>query len=72
MKTKISKERIPRCVKCSSLIKPNIIFYGESLDGKVLPAAFESAKQSDLCLVLGSSLAVYPAASIPETVLHHS
>ncbi len=55
---------VPYC-DCSGVIKPDIIFYGESLDSSTLEACFSWAEHCDLMIVLGSSLTVQPAASIP-------
>ena len=55
---------VPKC-ECGGVIKPDIIFYGESLDSDTLEACFDWAQKCDLMLVLGSSLTVQPAASIP-------
>jgi mono-ADP-ribosyltransferase sirtuin 6 len=46
----------------------SIINFGESLPANHLQRAFDHAKKSDLCLVLGSSLMVTPANEIPEVV----
>lgn len=58
----------PRC-SCGGIIKPNITFFGESLP----QAAFEGAEvllsEVDLLLVLGSSLVVQPAASLPAITI---
>ena len=53
------------CPKCGGVIKPDIIFYEESLNEDVLNSAWCEFSSSDLCLVLGSSLTVQPAASLP-------
>jgi NAD-dependent deacetylase len=60
---------VPRCPRCSSVLKPGITFFGESLPVKALRDAESEAKQADLMLVLGTSLTVYPAASIPQITL---
>ncbi|XP_038622960.1 NAD-dependent protein deacetylase sirtuin-2 isoform X2 [Tachyglossus aculeatus] len=64
MKDKIFSELTPRCDKCQSLVKPDIVFFGESL-----PARFFSSMQSDfhkvdLLIILGTSLQVQPFASL--------
>jgi NAD-dependent deacetylase len=60
---------MPKCPKCGRVLKPAITFFGESLPQDALrDAAFESQK-SDLMLVLGTSLTVYPAASMPDYTL---
>ena len=46
-------------------MKPDITFFGEMLPEGALEAAFELAAAADLMLVLGSSLVVQPAASVP-------
>ncbi|MDT4761509.1 NAD-dependent protein deacylase [Sphaerochaeta sp. PS] len=61
----VLRDEVPRCKACGSLIKPDIIFYGENLDPLVLSRAYEDFSHTDLCLVLGSSLRVQPAASFP-------
>ena len=55
--------RVPRC-ECGGVVKPNIVFFGEAV--REMEAAAELAEESDFFLVLGSSLAVYPAAGIPD------
>lgn len=55
---------LPIC-KCGGVIKPDIIFYEESLNARILDEAERRFSQTDLCLVLGSSLTVQPAASFP-------
>ncbi|MDR2393676.1 MAG: NAD-dependent deacetylase [Treponema sp.] len=60
---------VPRCSRCGSVLKPGITFFGESLPVKALMEAEAEARQADLMLVLGTSLTVYPAASIPQIPL---
>lgn len=55
---------LPLC-KCGGTIKPDIVFYGENLVEEDLDRAWRDFSQTDLCLVLGSSLVVQPAASLP-------
>ena len=60
----VMRDEVPKC-DCGGIIKPDIIFYGESLDQDTLEACFDWAERCDLMIVLGSSLTVQPAASIP-------
>jgi NAD-dependent deacetylase len=60
---------LPKCVHCGSVLKPAITFFGESLPAKALRDAETEARSADLMLVLGTSLTVYPAASIPQITL---
>ncbi len=64
-----SGEKIPYCDKCGGILKPDTISFGQSLPQEKLQLAFEFTKSCDLCMVLGSSLVVYPAADIPSTAL---
>jgi NAD-dependent deacetylase len=45
------------------------VWFGESLDPDVLTRAFEAAARADVCLVVGTSSVVYPAAAVPEATL---
>ncbi|MBR1938247.1 MAG: NAD-dependent protein deacylase [Spirochaetales bacterium] len=58
--------QVPKCDRCGGVIKPDIVFYGESLPSDVLDLAEIAFKKADLTLILGSSLTVYPAASLPR------
>ena len=59
----------PSCEKCRGLLKPNAIFFGESLESQTLEAADKMLLGCNLLLVLGSSLVVYPVAWYPSRVL---
>jgi NAD-dependent deacetylase len=59
-------EEIPVCRDCGGILKPDIVMFGEQLPLNVLEEASRRAIASDLCLVIGSTLIVYPAALIPE------
>lgn len=56
---------VPRCPGCGSLLRPDIVWFGEPLDVFVLDRAMELADTCDLMICIGSSLEVQPAASIP-------
>lgn len=56
----------PKCTSCQGLLRPNTVFFGESLPQKQLNKAMQLARDCDLLLVLGSSLVVSPAAQIPK------
>lgn len=56
----------PRCPRCGGLIRPDIVLYQEYLDQSVLAAAQAYIAQSQLVIVGGTSLAVYPAAGLVE------
>ena len=57
-------KRPPRCA-CGGLLKPATISFGQSLRPVDLDRAATAAAGADLVLALGSTLSVFPAASIP-------
>jgi len=59
----------PLCPKCTRILKPAITFFGEALPMDALREATDEAQKSDLMLVLGTSLTVYPAAAMPQYTL---
>jgi len=59
---------VPHC-RCGGVYKPDITFFGEPLPERAFAAASELARTSDVFLVLGTSLTVYPAASLPQLTL---
>jgi NAD-dependent deacetylase len=52
--------------ECGGVIRPDVVLYGEPLDDEVYAAAEEFAEEADVCLLLGTSGEVYPAAWIPR------
>ena len=59
---------IPKCT-CGGAYKPDITFFGESLPEEAFRSAQELAIRSDVFLVLGTSLKVFPAAGLPRLTL---
>lgn len=68
---KVRKDTVPHCDECGGVLKPEITFFGESLPQKALSDAVDSASRADLLLVLGSTLLVQPAASLPMYTLRN-
>lgn len=60
----VAQGEVPRC-HCGGLIKPDVVFYGENLDEKLLNQAFYDFENVDIVLVFGSSLTVAPVSSLP-------
>lgn len=56
----------PVCEKCHGMLKPDAVLFGEQLPTDVLFEAERRSRNCDLCIVLGSTLSVYPAALIPR------
>jgi len=57
----------PRCPRCSSLLKPDVVFFGEPIPWEAQAKSLRESKSCDLVLAIGTSAVVYPAASIPMT-----
>ncbi|MDT3718829.1 NAD-dependent deacylase [Pseudomonas oryzihabitans] len=55
----------PRCPACRGLARPGVVWFGESLPEQALTTAWALAERCDLCLVVGTSGLVQPAASLP-------
>ncbi len=64
---KVDPENIPACSHCGGRIRPDVVWFGESLDGEVIEAAFKAAESADLFFSIGTSAIVHPAASLPVT-----
>ncbi len=56
----------PRCPTCQGLLKSDVTFFGEPVKQRALEEALELASACNLMLVLGTSLTIYPAASLPK------
>ena len=50
---------IPNCEQCDGILKPNVVFYGGSVDRHLVASVYEKLKQVDALLVVGSSLMVF-------------
>ena len=62
---KLLAGEILRC-GCGGVLKPDITFFGEPLPADAFLAATIAFESADLTLALGTSLVVYPAASLPS------
>ncbi len=60
-----STGRLPHCTRCAALLRPDVVWFGEMLDEAVLARADAAAATADVCLVVGTSALVHPAASLP-------
>jgi len=62
----VNEADLPHCTKCGALTRPGVVWFGE------VPHHLETidrlVKQADLCLVVGTSSTVYPAASYMHKV----
>jgi len=56
----------PRCPRCGAPMRPDVVWFGESLPPEALAAASEAARTSEVFLSIGTSAVVYPAAELPR------
>jgi NAD-dependent deacetylase len=59
----------PACPACGSVLKPDVVFFGELLPPEPIERAFELARRARLLLVVGSALEVHPVAGLPLETL---
>jgi NAD-dependent deacetylase len=62
---RVSADGLPRCISCNGLLRPDVVWFGEMLPEDAWSRAVEAFEFCDVCLVVGTSGAVYPAASLP-------
>lgn len=57
----------PRCLQphCNSILKPNFIFFGESIESDIYKECMKNAETSDVYLIIGTTGEVMPACQIP-------
>lgn len=55
----VESVRAPGCGRCGSVMKPDVVFFGESVPKERVDAAWRLFEEADVLLVAGSSLAVY-------------
>ena len=61
-------EGVPHCPECNELLRPDVVWFGESLDAGVMNQVYGELGKSDLLFIIGTSAMVQPAASFPMIV----
>jgi len=67
MKQKIKDREIAKCETCGGLVKPDIVFFGETLPPRFSRCA-PSLREADLLICIGTSLTVHPFASLLDLI----
>ncbi|KAL6820837.1 DHS-like NAD/FAD-binding domain-containing protein [Trichoderma sp. SZMC 28015] len=65
MRAHVTRGDVPKCNECKGLVKPDITFFGEALPRDFSEKSHNTV-MADLVLIIGTSLTVYPFASLPE------
>jgi NAD-dependent protein deacetylase/lipoamidase len=66
-----SRETLPHCEQCGAMLRPDVVWFGEALEPDVISRAFAVAGGADVCVVVGTSALVHPAASVPMATLEN-
>ena len=61
---KEGESAVPVCPKCGGIVKPDVVLYEEGLDNDVIEGAVNAIATADTLIIGGTSLNVYPAASL--------
>jgi NAD-dependent deacetylase len=65
----LKHSEVPNCPECGTVLKPDVVFFGELLPQAAIDRAFELARSARLLLVVGSTLEVHPVAGLPLETL---
>jgi len=60
----------PLCPDCGAMLRPDVVWFGESLDPAILGRAAQACREARVFLVVGTSAVVYPAASLTPLAKH--
>jgi len=63
------QERPPHCPECGSLLRPDVVWFGEMLPNRIFAAAQIAAEDCDVFFSIGTSAEVYPAADLAHQAL---
>ncbi len=64
-------EGIPRCPDCGSMLRPDVVWFGEQLPKDAFEQAVVASENCDLFISVGTSALVEPAASLPYLALRN-
>jgi NAD-dependent deacetylase len=62
---------LPYCSACGALLRPHIVWFGESLATEDITRSYEALESCELLLIIGTSGIVYPAASFAPMAKAH-
>ena len=60
----IGDEALPRCRRCAAILEPAVVLFGDPLPPGVFEQAIERVQETDLLVVVGTSLTVSPANTL--------
>ena len=59
----LAADGVPKC-DCGGIVRPDVVLYEEMLDNDVIEASIKAISAADMLIIGGTSLVVYPAASL--------
>jgi NAD-dependent deacetylase len=62
----IDAGEVPKCSECGTVLKPDVVFFGELLPEAAINRAYELARSAGVLLVVGSQLEVWPVSLLPD------
>jgi NAD-dependent deacetylase len=65
----IYSDQLPRCDYCGGLLRPDVVWFGETLPMEALNRAYDASRSCDLFFSIGTSALVQPAASLPTQAI---
>jgi NAD-dependent SIR2 family protein deacetylase len=63
--------RAPRCMRCGGTLKPNVVFFGESVPRATVDRAIEAFDEAEVLLIVGTSLAVFSGHRFARRAVDH-
>ncbi|MDX9789688.1 MAG: NAD-dependent deacylase [Candidatus Kapaibacterium sp.] len=61
----VNDDEVPICKSCGGLVRPAVVWFGESLPEPQMTQAYKAASNSEVFFSIGTSAEVYPAAQLP-------
>ena len=65
----ITRQTPPRCEYCGGMLRPDVVWFGETLPVDALNRAYDASRSCDLFFSIGTAALVHPAASLPVQAL---
>jgi NAD-dependent deacetylase len=57
---------LPKCSSCGALLRPDVVWFGEALEGAAVNRALAAVRACEVLLLVGTSGVVYPVAGLPS------
>jgi NAD-dependent SIR2 family protein deacetylase len=62
---------VPVCARCEGILKPDVVFFGESVPAERVTESFRCVADAEVLLVVGSSLTVYSGFRFADYAVKH-